>query len=196
MPPKRQLNASASDEPRRSARASVKPSLLLDESGGGKEADKPAQPAKKAKMSVKPKKTVKETASKAKPAKSATKAQPKAAVKKAPAKKAAKKEAPAKKAESEEKPSDASDESKDSAKLKVGDMLPEITLKDQSGADVNLHAVAQESGLVIFSYPAASTPGCTSQACSYRDEYAAITGKGFKVYGLSTDTVNVWTPFD
>lgn len=43
-------------------------------------------------------------------------------------------------------------------------------------------------GLVIFTYPKASTPGCTTQACLFRDHYKPITEAGYAVYGLSTDS--------
>ena len=47
--------------------------------------------------------------------------------------------------------------------VKVGDSIPSITLKDHAGEDVDLADIAKDSGIVLFSYPAASTPGCTSQ---------------------------------
>ncbi|CCG82786.1 Peroxiredoxin C1773.02c [Taphrina deformans PYCC 5710] len=82
-----------------------------------------------------------------------------------------------------------------SIKIEVGDTLTDITLKDDSDNAVNLLSVAQENGIVLFSYPAASTPGCTTQACSYRDNYEKITSRGYKVYGISTDTVNAQSKF-
>lgn len=43
------------------------------------------------------------------------------------------------------------------------------------------------TGAVFFLYPKANTPGCTTQACGFRDNYATFTAKGYKVYGLSMD---------
>lgn len=80
-------------------------------------------------------------------------------------------------------------------RLSVGDVLPDICLKDDSSADVTLSEVAKTHGIVLFSYPAASTPGCTSQGCSYRDHYAEITEKGYRVFGISTDTVSAQDKF-
>lgn len=82
-----------------------------------------------------------------------------------------------------------------SKKLAVGDTLPELTLEDDSGKSVSLLSESKEHGIVLFSYPAASTPGCTSQACSYRDNYEKITGLGYRVFGISTDTVNAQNKF-
>lgn len=55
---------------------------------------------------------------------------------------------------------------------------------------------ASTSGLIIFTYPRASTPGCTQQACSFRDNHDAFTrDSGYKVYGLSTDSVKANSGF-
>lgn len=80
-------------------------------------------------------------------------------------------------------------------KLQVGDTLPGIVLKDEASNEVTLLDEARAHGIVLFSYPAASTPGCTSQGCSYRDQYEEITKKGYKVFGISTDTVTAQEKF-
>lgn len=80
-------------------------------------------------------------------------------------------------------------------KISVGDMLPDLSLLDQSSTSITLSEEAKSHGIVLFSYPAASTPGCTSQGCSYRDHYSEITDRGYKVYGISTDTVNAQEKF-
>lgn len=95
------------------------------------------------------------------------------------------KDEPAKEEEKEE----PAEVSKSSTKLSVGDQIPDVKLDDNSSTSVSLAEVAKEHGIVLFSYPAASTPGCTTQGCSYRDHYEEITKKGYKVYGISTDTV-------
>ncbi|OJJ41272.1 hypothetical protein ASPWEDRAFT_34797 [Aspergillus wentii DTO 134E9] len=54
---------------------------------------------------------------------------------------------------------------------------------------------ASHSGVVLFTYPRASTPGCTKQACLFRDSYDHITSTGLSVYGLSTDSPKANTTF-
>ncbi|BFZ56088.1 thioredoxin peroxidase dot5 [Savitreella phatthalungensis] len=94
-----------------------------------------------------------------------------------------------------------------SKKISVGDALPEFALRDQSdtvqsGATLFSHISDTKvvGGVVLFSYPAASTPGCTSQACSYRDGLGeasflrGLEGK-WKVVGISTDTVTAQNKF-
>lgn len=76
--------------------------------------------------------------------------------------------------------------------LNVGDLIPSVALLDSQSNEVSLLAESSNGpdtkGLVLFSYPAASTPGCTSQACSYRDAYEEISKLGYGVFGISTDT--------
>jgi len=64
------------------------------------------------------------------------------------------------------------------------------TLQTNDGQDVTLKELLDKSlaGVVIFTYPRASTPGCTTQACLFRDNYAPITGASLSIYGLSTDS--------
>jgi thioredoxin-dependent peroxiredoxin len=52
---------------------------------------------------------------------------------------------------------------KTDAKLKVGDQLPDITLKDEEGNEANVLDIVKDKGMVLFAYPKASTPGCTKQ---------------------------------
>ncbi|CAK7200984.1 thioredoxin peroxidase dot5 [Sporothrix eucalyptigena] len=54
---------------------------------------------------------------------------------------------------------------------------------------------ASKAGVVLFTYPKASTPGCTKQACLFRDEYAPLTAGGLAIYGLSHDTLEANTKF-
>ncbi|KAJ9498025.1 thioredoxin peroxidase dot5 [Exophiala xenobiotica] len=64
------------------------------------------------------------------------------------------------------------------------------TLQTNDGQDVTLKDLLDKSlaGIVVFTYPKASTPGCTTQACLFRDNYAPITGASLSIYGLSTDS--------
>eukprot|EP01024_Parvocaulis_polyphysoides_P052019 TRINITY_DN51229_c0_g1_i1.p1 TRINITY_DN51229_c0_g1~~TRINITY_DN51229_c0_g1_i1.p1 ORF type:complete len:334 (-),score=100.65 TRINITY_DN51229_c0_g1_i1:185-1186(-) len=76
--------------------------------------------------------------------------------------------------------------------LAVGDMIPDMELEtDESTNDnkktINLKNVADETGLVIFFYPKAATPGCTKQACGFRDYYKDLLNKGYQVFGMSGD---------
>eukprot|EP01023_Acetabularia_acetabulum_P024173 TRINITY_DN233_c0_g3_i2.p1 TRINITY_DN233_c0_g3~~TRINITY_DN233_c0_g3_i2.p1 ORF type:complete len:425 (+),score=133.12 TRINITY_DN233_c0_g3_i2:83-1357(+) len=74
----------------------------------------------------------------------------------------------------------------------VGDMIPDMELEtDESTPEnkitVNLKSVAAEAGLVLFFYPKAATPGCTKQACGFRDYYKDLLNKGYQVFGMSAD---------
>ena len=90
--------------------------------------------------------------------------------------------------------------------LKVGDKLPSIQLQDSESKDVDVAGLAKGGkGVVIFLYPKVSstqtnpcemckltacqadTPGCTTQACGFRDAYDEIKGLGYEIYGLSKD---------
>lgn len=70
--------------------------------------------------------------------------------------------------------------------LSVGDKAPSFTLPDASGA---LHSLSDFAGhnVILYFYPKAMTPGCTTQACDFRDNMAAFTGKDFVVIGISPD---------
>jgi peroxiredoxin Q/BCP len=71
--------------------------------------------------------------------------------------------------------------------LNVGDKAPAFTLPDASGAHHSLSDFAGQNVIVYF-YPKAMTPGCTTQACDFRDNMAAFTGKGYVVIGISPDS--------
>jgi len=65
---------------------------------------------------------------------------------------------------------------------------PDFTLPDQNGVD---HSLAEYAGkwLVLYFYPADDTPGCTTEACSFRDEREVIAEHGAEVVGISKDSV-------
>ncbi|GMK59687.1 hypothetical protein CspeluHIS016_0802930 [Cutaneotrichosporon spelunceum] len=71
--------------------------------------------------------------------------------------------------------------------LQLGSVLPKITLQNEDGEDVDVSTLAGERGVVIFVYPRADTPGCTNQACGYRDLSTEFGELGYDVYGLSKD---------
>lgn len=72
--------------------------------------------------------------------------------------------------------------------LKTGDMIPDILGLDAEGKEV--HASDFDgTPLVIYFYPKDNTPGCTAEACSLRDNDAAIAALGYKILGISKDSV-------
>ncbi|CRK49190.1 putative Peroxiredoxin [Rhodococcus sp. RD6.2] len=74
----------------------------------------------------------------------------------------------------------------DNIRLAPGDTAPDFTLPDADGNDV---ALADYRGrkVVVYFYPAASTPGCTKQACDFRDNLAELNEAGIDVIGISPD---------
>ena len=71
--------------------------------------------------------------------------------------------------------------------IAVGAKLPAVTVNDQDAHAVDLAAAGGQGWTLVYFYPKADTPGCTKQACSLRDSYASLTGKGIHVFGVSTD---------
>jgi thioredoxin-dependent peroxiredoxin len=72
------------------------------------------------------------------------------------------------------------------ARLQTGDRAPDFTLKSADGSTVSLGDFAGEN-VVVYFYPAAATPGCTTQACDFRDNLASLASAGYKVIGISPD---------
>jgi len=70
--------------------------------------------------------------------------------------------------------------------LKVGDKAPDFESKDQNGDVVRLHDLKGQR-VVLYFYPKDDTPGCTKEACSFRDADDVYQKKGIKVFGVSTD---------
>lgn len=74
-------------------------------------------------------------------------------------------------------------------RLAPGDAAPDFALPDADGTTVSLHdLLAAGKKLVLYAYPAAGTPGCTKQACDFRDSLASLSGAGYTVAGISKDT--------
>lgn len=71
----------------------------------------------------------------------------------------------------------------------VGKKAPSFTLPDHHGNTVSLDDYRGKK-LVLYFYPKDNTPGCTIEACSFRDNLGRITGKKAQVIGISTDSVN------
>lgn len=72
------------------------------------------------------------------------------------------------------------------ARLETGDQAPAFTLTSDTGTQVSLSDFSGKH-LVIFFYPAAMTPGCTKEACDFRDSLATLRGAGYEVIGISPD---------
>jgi peroxiredoxin Q/BCP len=71
--------------------------------------------------------------------------------------------------------------------LSVGDPAPAFTSTDQNGQPISLTDFRGKK-IVLYFYPKDDTPGCTAQACSLRDNYAALQSAGYEVLGVSTDS--------
>src|SRR6266536_3895904 len=71
-------------------------------------------------------------------------------------------------------------------RLSPGDTAPAFTLPDADGKDVSLGDFLDRK-VVVYFYPAASTPGCTKQACDFRDNLTELNDAGFAVVGISPD---------
>jgi peroxiredoxin Q/BCP len=73
-----------------------------------------------------------------------------------------------------------------SARLSPGDPAPDFTLPDADGKQVSL-ADYRGRRVIVYFYPAAMTPGCTKEACDFRDNLASLDGAGIDVVGISPD---------
>lgn len=72
--------------------------------------------------------------------------------------------------------------------LKVGDKIPDFSLRDQNGEIFSSADLRDEKPLVIFFYPKDNTSECTKQACSFRDSYEDFIALGAEVVGISSDS--------
>ncbi len=73
-------------------------------------------------------------------------------------------------------------------KLKEGDPAPDFTVLTNGGGQVSL-ADFRGKNVILYFYPRDNTPGCTTEACGFRDQFAAFKKKGAVVLGVSTDPV-------
>ena len=71
-------------------------------------------------------------------------------------------------------------------RLEPGNAAPDFSLLDQDGSRVALADLRGEK-VVLYFYPAAMTPGCTTQACDFRDSIGSLQGAGYRVIGISRD---------
>ena len=92
------------------------------------------------------------------------------------------------------KPAAAPKAVKEGIMLKVGDKAPAFKLKGDDGKDVSLGDLKGKP-VVVYFYPRAMTPGCTTQACDFRDSLASLQGAGYAVVGISPDPVDALARF-
>ena len=74
------------------------------------------------------------------------------------------------------------------ARLAPGDLAPDFTLDDQDGGSVTLSSL-RGTKVVLYFYPEAMTPGCTTEACDFRDNLNSFASAGIRVVGVSKDDV-------
>ena len=80
--------------------------------------------------------------------------------------------------------------------LKIGDKMPSFEVMDQDGKMVRSEEfVGNGKKTIIYFYPKDNTSGCTAEACSFRDNYAALTAAGYNVVGVSKDSAKSHTGF-
>ncbi|HEV8021552.1 MAG TPA: peroxiredoxin [Candidatus Lustribacter sp.] len=77
--------------------------------------------------------------------------------------------------------------------VEVGFAVPDVTVKDDAGNDVRLTEIPRP--FVLYFYPKADTPGCTSEGGQFRDLYEQFKGKGTEIIGVSRDTVDAQHAF-
>lgn len=73
--------------------------------------------------------------------------------------------------------------------LRVGSTAPDFELSSQSGEMVRLSNLVTDHAVVLFFYPKDDTPGCTAEACAFRDHYDVFQEAGAEVVGVSADDV-------
>jgi peroxiredoxin Q/BCP len=73
--------------------------------------------------------------------------------------------------------------------VKVGDKAPDFTLPSQMGDNVTLSEFIGKKNIVLYFYPKDESPGCTKEACSFRDSYEELTSLGAEVLGVSGQSV-------
>lgn len=71
--------------------------------------------------------------------------------------------------------------------LNLGDQAPAFTVRDHAGKELRSSALLAEGPVVIYFYPKDFTPGCTQEACMFRDSYADLEGQHATIIGVSAD---------
>ncbi len=75
--------------------------------------------------------------------------------------------------------------------LTAGAAAPDFTLTAHTGEDVSLSGAlaGAEQGVIVYFYPKAATPGCTTEACDFRDNLSSLSAAGYAVVGISPDSI-------
>jgi len=79
--------------------------------------------------------------------------------------------------------------------IRVGDAAPDFTLPTQDGTTVSLRDLLSKGAIVLYFYPKDDTPGCTVEACSFRDAYEDFKDAGAEVIGVSSDSADAHKAF-
>ena len=80
--------------------------------------------------------------------------------------------------------------------LKIGDKMPSFEVQDQDGNIVKSEdLLGNGKKTIVYFYPKDNTSGCTAEACSFRDNYAALTAAGYNVVGVSKDSAKSHSGF-
>ncbi len=80
-------------------------------------------------------------------------------------------------------------------KVQVGDVAPDFTLPAQTGITVRLKDFIGKTAIVLYFYPKDNSPGCTKEACSFRDSYEVFKEAGAEVIGISSDSAETHQEF-
>ena len=78
--------------------------------------------------------------------------------------------------------------------LKIGDEAPNFTLLSENEEPITLSELRGKK-IVLYFYPKDNTPGCTTEACDFRDQYAAIKKRGALIFGISKDNPKTHAKF-
>jgi thioredoxin-dependent peroxiredoxin len=79
--------------------------------------------------------------------------------------------------------------------IKAGDRAPDFTLPNQAGSPIKLKDLLSKGPVVLYFYPKDDTPGCTAEACSFRDAYEDFKEAGAEVVGISSDSAGAHRAF-
>lgn len=79
--------------------------------------------------------------------------------------------------------------------VKVGEIAPNFTLTSQTGESVSLKDFQGKKCVVLYFYPKDDTPGCTAEACAFRDRYEVFKEAGAEVIGISSDNTQAHQQF-
>ena len=176
---------------KKTAKKKAAPKKVAKKTVAKKAAKKPVAKKSTAKKTTAKKSSVKKTTAKKTTAKKPmAKGTKPVATKAAPAKAAAAKAAPAKAAPKKSAPKKSAPKtSAATSELMIGEKAPSFTLTSTTGDKISLSDFAGRNNVVLYFYPKDDTPGCTIEACSFRDRIQEIENLGAVVLGVSPDDV-------